>query len=197
MKRFILKELGPETWTDFAKLASKQGQCWCMFYQRPRPLHKGKVPADQRGRVNRLDKQRLVRKGLAHAVLVYDEDNAIGWCQYGPKQELPRIDAGRFYRKLEPVREQENLWRITCFFVDKDYRGTGVAKLALRGALDSIREQGGGIVEAYPVVSRKMIAVPEWRWFGTRSMFEKVGFKPVTQLGTSMLLMRRRILADS
>lgn len=29
-------------------------------------------------------------------------------------------------------------WRITCFFVDKDYRGQGVAALALKGALSEI-----------------------------------------------------------
>ena len=69
--------------------------------------------------------------------------------------------------------------------VDRRYRGHGVAKLALNTALESIKKPGGGIVEANPVVSKKMAAVPEWRWFGTLSMFVKEGFLRVAPLGTS------------
>jgi RimJ/RimL family protein N-acetyltransferase len=45
--------------------------------------------------------------------------------------------------------------------VDRDHQGQGVAQVALRAALDSIGKKGGGIVEAYPVVSPRMAAVPE------------------------------------
>jgi GNAT superfamily N-acetyltransferase len=41
-------------------------------------------------------------------------------------------------------------YRLTCFFVDWDYRRKGVAAMALRGALDLIAKAGGGVVEAYP-----------------------------------------------
>src|SRR5438445_12058905 len=73
------------------------------------------------------------------------------------------------------------------------YRGRGVAKYALKAALESIKEQGGGIVEAYPVVSAKMAAVPEWRWFGTLGMFRREGFRRVASLGTSGVLVRKTI----
>src|SRR3989337_1841495 len=49
----------------------------------------------------------------------------------GTKNERPRIDRMRSYKG----KDDENLWRITCFFVDKDYRGKGVAKEALAVAL--------------------------------------------------------------
>jgi hypothetical protein len=75
--------------------------------------------------------------------------------------------------------------------VDREYRGKGVAGTALKAALESIRKQGGGIVEAYPVVSKKMATVPEWLWFGTPGMFRRARFKPVAPLGTSLFLMRR------
>jgi GNAT superfamily N-acetyltransferase len=41
-------------------------------------------------------------------------------------------------------------YRLTCFFVDRDYRRAGVAAAALQGALDLIAQAGGGVVEAYP-----------------------------------------------
>lgn len=164
-----------------------------MYYQRPKPVGKG-LSIDERKRNNKRDKEKLVREGRAHAVLVYDDKRAIGWCQYGSREELPRIDAGRNYKKLESPSGSQKLWRITCFFVDKDYRGKGVAKLALHAALESIKRQGGGIIEAYPIVSEKMAAVPEWRWFGTPSMFRRERFKPVANLGASGLLMRRKLV---
>jgi len=192
MTALSTKELGPKTWPDFEKLAPKQGQCWCTYYQRAKPVHTGKDPL-KADRVNHSYKENLVMQGKSHAILVYDGKRPVGWCQYGPKEELPRIDAGRGYRKVEPLITEKMLWRITCFFVDREYRGKGIAETALKGALESIRNQGGGIVEAYPVVSKKMGAVPEWLWFGTPGMFRRAHFKPVAPLGTSLQLMRRTL----
>ena len=162
-----------------------------MHYQRAKPIQQ-KSPSEWK-KINRRDKRALVEKGQSHAILVYDDETPVGWCQYGAREELPRIDAGRGYRKVGPPAGPEKLWRITCFFVDRDYRGKGVSKIALGPALESIKKQGGGIVEAYPVVSKKMAAVAEWRWFGTPGMFKKEGFKTVAPLGTSMVLMRKTI----
>ena len=117
----------------------------------------------------------------------------MGWCQYGGANELPRIDAGRGYRKTGRPIGSEKLLRITCFFVDREYRNKGVAKFALHVALKSIGRQGGGNVEAYPVVSEKMARIPEWRWFGTPSMFRREGFVEIAPLGTSGMLMRKVI----
>ena len=194
MKRepYSVRELSVRTLSDFETLAIKQGGCWCIFYQRANPLRRGTTSGEWKRR-NRSDKRALVRRGRSHAVLVYEGRTPIGWCQYGGQEELPRIDARRTYRKVAPRVGVKKLWRITCFFVDPKYRGRGVAKFALRAALDSIRNKGGGVVEAYPVASPKMAAVPEWRWFGTPGMFRKEGFRTVAPLGTSGVLMRKTI----
>ena len=190
--RFTTQELSLGTYPDFENLAVKQGSCWCMFYQRPKPIGRG-MSTSELARINRKDKETLVRKGQSHAILVYEGEIPVGWCQYGTDEELPRIDSGRGYKKVGKPAGAEKLWRITCFFVDRKFRGKGVAKVALKAALRSIRNQGGGIVEAYPVVSKKMAAVPEWRWFGTPSMFEREHFATIARLGTSGVLMRRVI----
>jgi ribosomal protein S18 acetylase RimI-like enzyme len=192
VKSYAIRELGPDTWTDFEKLAPKQGTCWCMYYHRERPLSKS-IPREQRVALNKKDKERLVREDRSHAALVYDGETLAGWCQYGLKEELPRIDAGRNYKKIGPPAADQELWRITCFFVAKAYRGKEVAEAALDGALESIKKRGGGIVEAYPVVNKKLIANPEWVWFGTPRMFQRHGFKPIDPLGTSYMLMRKTI----
>ena len=192
---YTTKELGAATLDDFEKVAAKQGSCWCMYYQRPRPVGGKLTAAEWRG-LNKRDKRRLIRTGRSHAILVYDKGTPVGWCQYGTSDELPRIDAGRGYRKVGRPEGEEKLWRITCFFVDRAHRGMGVAKAGLHAALDSISKRGGGVVEAYPVVSKKMLAVPEWKWFGTVGMFAKEGFVRAAPLGTSMALMRKKVRAS-
>ncbi|HLE65111.1 MAG TPA: GNAT family N-acetyltransferase [Candidatus Bathyarchaeia archaeon] len=193
---YTTKELGADTWPDFERLFEKhngvQGGCWCMFYQRPHPV-RAEMSRTERTTMNRKDKREWVREGRSHGIIVYKGRTPVGWCQYGPREELPRIDAGRNYRKVEPLSPEKRLWRITCFFVDKDHRGKGIANTALRATLESIGKQGGGIVEAYPVVSKKILAESQWIWFGTPGMFKREKFKPVAQLGASYLLMRRTL----
>lgn len=188
---YTTRELSSKTYPDFEELAVKQGGCWCMYYQKAEPV-KAKSTKEW-GRINRRYKELYVREGKAHAILVYEDGSPVGWCQYGPKEELPRIDRGRFYRQVGQLSGDRRLWRITCFFVDRRRRKKGVARAGLAAALVSIGRQGGGVVEAYPVVSKKMAAVPEWLWFGTPSMFEREGFKRVAPLGTSRVLMRRPV----
>ena len=189
---YTARELSPDTYPDFERLAEKQGGCWCMSYQREKPL---RIHGEEWKKINQRDKKKLVKKNRSHAILVYKDETPVGWCQYGPREELPRIDAGRGYKRIGPPKGEERLWRITCFFVDRQNRGQGVSKFALKAALESIKKQGGGIVEAYPVVSKKMAAVPEWRWFGTPGMFEKEGFRQVGPLGNTWILMRTTIRA--
>ena len=187
---YIARELNTDAYPDFEKLAMKQGGCWCMYYQREKPIH---ARREEYKKVNRRDKKALVKQEKSHAILVYSDDTPVGWCQYGSREELPRIDSGRGYKKIGPPKTDKKLWRITCFFVDRAFRSRGVSKFALNAALESIRKQGGGIVEAYPVVSKKMKAVAEWRWFGTPGMFEREGFKRIGPLGTSWVLMRKTV----
>jgi ribosomal protein S18 acetylase RimI-like enzyme len=81
------------------------------------------------------------------------------------------------------------LWRITCFVVDREHRRRGVAGLALKAALEAIRKRGGGVVEAYPIVSWGASS----EYHGTASMFRKEGFKIVGRLGIDNVVMRRTV----
>lgn len=192
------RELTPETWPDFERLFRGPGgndQCWCMYYRREQSaareiaaygVKKGEFHEHNRRRI-----QGLVQEDRAHGVLVYSGAEPVGWCAYGRKEEFPQIDRGRAYRKLAP--SPEGTWRITCFIVAVAHRRQGVATAALRGALGSIRSQGGGSVEAYPVVG------PRWGsgslWFGTVAMFEREGFRKVSPLGSSILM--RKVVRPS
>jgi GNAT superfamily N-acetyltransferase len=120
------------------------------------------------------DKHSLVCKGRAHAAVVFDGEIAVGWCQYGRSDEIaPR---NKFKKTYFPGLAAEPDWRITCFFVDRKYRGKKVSSLALEGALRLIAEAGGGLVEAYPEDMSERTTNPSFICLGTTAMFERRGF---------------------
>src|SRR5688572_11620806 len=149
---FVTRELSPETWQDFEALFSRGNgwdHCWCTAFQKQGPRGPARLNRIERGRVNKDLKRRLVMSGQAHGILVYDISVPIGWCQFGPATELRAPHGGR---RQDEDEGAETLWRITCFVTDKRYRRLGVAGLALEAALAVIRDNGGRVVEAYPVV---------------------------------------------
>lgn len=198
---YTTKELSAKTWPDFVRLFSQGGGwdfCQCMHFQRPRGLPKDQWlrTRAERGARNQRQKRALVEQGSAHGILVYDKGEPVGWCQYGPREELPRIDNMRIYKGLAP-QGAGKLWRITCFAVLKPYRKRGVATAALEAALEAIRRKGGGLVEAYPINRWLSRTFGNESTHGTESMFLKAGFKPLAPFGStrhsSHVLMRRTI----
>ena len=177
MPHFTVKPLDKSTWPDFARLIEKHngvwGGCWCMGFH---PEGVGHDSAAQ----NRAQKEYRVRESQAHAALVYDGSTAVGWCQFGSTDELPRIKLKRAY--LEGLTDLP-AWRITCFFVDKDYRGQGVAAVALQGALREIARLGGGTVESYPEDVEGRSVSGSFLYNGTLAMFERQGFVRDRRLG--------------
>jgi len=157
-----------------------------MFYHT-----KGEFLIKGHGPDNKRAKKALVKKRRTHGIIVYSGKTPIGWVQYGPKPELPRIDASKTYRKLSLNEEGKRFWRITCFFVDRNNRRRGVAGFGLNAALASIKKKGGGIVEAYP--STKASKGASLMWSGTVSMFEDSGFEVTSQLGKSNVVMRKLV----
>lgn len=199
---YTTKALSPKTWPDFEYLFSQKNgwdHCWCMHFHRPHRLPRNQwLPTRAaRGIRNRQQKKELVERGSAHGILVYARRVPVGWCQYGTREELPRIDSLRNYQGLNPAGATQKLWRITCFAVLKNYRQRGVARAALKAALQAIRRKGGGLVEAYPITRWESYAFGNESTHGTASMFEKEGFKVEAPLGgtrySTHVLMRRTV----
>ena len=188
MPNFSVKPLNETTWPDFARLVEKNngvwGGCWCMAF------HEEGVGHNKSAAQNRAEKECRVREGRAHAALVYDGPDVVGWCQFGPTDELPRIKNKREY--LAGLEELPD-WRITCFFVDKAYRGQGVTNLALEGALDEIARLGGGTVESYPEAVENRSTSSSFLHNATVSIFERQGFRRTRQLGKNHWVVTREV----
>jgi len=87
--------LDATSWPDFARLVEKhngvRGGCWCMAF------HAGGVGRAKAAGQNRAETEVRIREGRAHAALAYDGSACVGWCQFGPTEELPRIKRQRAY----------------------------------------------------------------------------------------------------
>lgn len=191
MGDFTVAALGPTTWDAFAELVERHngvwGGCWCTWF------HAEKVP-DGGGPAGARDlKRQLVLDGRAHAALVFDGDEAVAWCQFGPPCELPNI----YHRKeYEAAADVVPDYRLTCLFVGKGYRRKGIAAVAVRGALELIADAGGGTVEAYPQDTQGRKLSASLLYNGTRGLFESLGFDYVRQKGKGHTVMRTFVPAS-
>jgi GNAT superfamily N-acetyltransferase len=173
---YTIKALDETTWPAFAALIGRNngvfGGCWCMGF------HLEGSGRDTTPDLNRERKLSRVKDHTAHAALVFDSGDCLGWCQFGEPDELPRIKSRPTYeRGLTTLPD----WRIACCFVGKGYRRKGVFAAALAGALDLIAGLGGGIVEGYPEDSDSVPA--GFLYNGALSTYEALGFARDRKIG--------------
>jgi GNAT superfamily N-acetyltransferase len=191
MSEYMVRPLGPDTWEAFARLAGRHNGvwngCWCTWFHASVAERGGK---ERTSESNRALKQGLVSQDRAHAALVFDGDEAVAWCQYGTPAELPNI---KHRKEYDAVAGEPPDYRLTCFFVDKNYRRKGVAGVALQGALQLIAEAGGGVVEAYPQDTGGQKVSASFLYSVTRSLFEQAGFSYVRHQGKNHCVMRIEI----
>ncbi|MGI0071307.1 MAG: GNAT family N-acetyltransferase [Thermoplasmata archaeon] len=161
------------------------GGCWCIaFHLTPEDV-KNHSAAEYRAM-----KKARVREGRAHAALVFDGPYAIGWCQFGPTSELPNIRSRKTYEEgLEKLPD----WRITCFFMDRERRGEGIAHVALHEALREIGRLGGGTVEGYPEDYTGQKISKSFLCSGTLGMFEKAGFRKTRKIAMHRWVVLRKV----
>jgi GNAT superfamily N-acetyltransferase len=188
MADFVSKPLDPATWPAFADLVEQNngvwGGCWCMGFH-PEGVWDDTTPA-----LNRERKLGRVNAGTTHAALVFDGDECVGWCQFGPPAELPRIKHKRAYDS-EPVQAPD--WRITCFFVGKGHRRQGVAAAALAGALGQIADLGGGLVESFPEDTTDRKVSGSFLHNANLALFEQNGFERTRKLGKNRWLVQKKV----
>ena len=191
---FTVQALSAATWDAYAAMLERHngvfGGCWCTWFHRPAGDQPGVEGLGQGYESNRRIKESLVRNGRSRAALVFHDDEAVAWCQFGTPADLPNI-----YHRKQYLEETDRLpdYRLTCIFVDKRYRRSGVSAVALQGALDLIAAAGGGVVEGYPHdTGGKRQSV---LYSGTRALFERAGFSYSRPKGAKNTVMVRTVAA--
>lgn len=172
--RYDIRPLNESTWPAFAALVEANhgifGGCWCMGFH--------PEGCSDTAALNRDRKLTRVHAGEAHAALVLDGDECVGWCQFGVPQEVPRIKNRAAYEKsLSDLPD----WRIACCYVGKGHRRRGVAAAGLSGAVMLIAGLGGGRVEGYPEDAASVSA--GFLFHGALSTYEQLGFMRDRKIG--------------
>jgi GNAT superfamily N-acetyltransferase len=123
----------------------------------------------------------LARAGREPGLLAYDVDEAVGWISLAPREEFRALLGSPQYR---PQDEDEGVWSIVCFVVDRPRQGEGVASALLGGAVAHARKRSATVLEAYPHRSKTD------NYMGHLELFLEHGFRVVRKTRTRALVRR-------
>ena len=137
---------------------------------------RGKAFDEAKGSATRQMHKALIDAGTVTGLLAYMDGEVVGWVAVEPRSVYEKLAHSR---ALKPVDDQE-VWSVTCFYVARQHRRKGVTVGLLKAAIEHVRQQGGKIVEGYPVDARKDMPAP-FIYTGTASAFQQAGFKEVAR----------------
>jgi GNAT superfamily N-acetyltransferase len=110
-------------------------------------------------------------------MLAYVDGEVAGWCGFGPRPQLPRLERSRTIPKIDDLP----VWSILCFNIRVGYRRRGVAAALLAGVVDYARRSGAPGVEAYPIDPEGGRVNAGFGYVGVTPMFERAGFRRVVE----------------
>jgi len=185
-----IRPLTPSRWPDLEAIFNAKGcsvarGCWCMYYRlsgRREPPPTGL----SRAAANRRDLKALVDAGEFVGLIAYRGKTPVGWLSLGPREGYAKL---RRSSVMKPVDDQP-VWSIICFVVPSEFRGEGVARALLDGALAFARKRKVKLLEAYPV-DKAGRSHDDSLWFGAKSMFDSAGFKEVARRKPARPVVRR------
>lgn len=152
---------------DFSH-APHWGTCFCRFYYTNCPGEEWKARSGEHNKQEALeDINQENMKGL----LAFDGDKCIGWCSANDVSRFPRI-----YADVKEILGDKKTGCVICYVIHPEYRRQGVARLLLKTAIESFREDGFDAVLALPV---DMKSPQETHYRGTINMYLENGFKEI------------------
>ena len=183
--RFTARPLTTKTFADLEELFGRPGGsivrgCWCMYYRRS--------GSNTTERTNHRQLCDLVEAGTQPGLVGYLDGVPVGWISLGPREEYAKLRRSPI---MKPVDDQD-VWSIVCTFVDKAHRGQGIQRKLLAAAVDYARERGARLLEAYPV-DKPTRSHDDFMFFGSRSLYERAGFREVVRRSPTRVVMRRRL----
>jgi GNAT superfamily N-acetyltransferase len=189
MSRFEAQPLTPATWAHLEALFDLPGGsivrgCWCMYYRRT-----GKVSVGQAaGADNRRALCDLVEGGTVPGLVGYLDGAPVGWISLGPREDYLKLARSPV---MKPVDDAE-VWSIVCTYVARAHRGQGLQHRLLAAGVDFARDNGVRLLEAYPV-DKPTRSHDDFMFFGSRSLYERAGFREVVRRSPTRLVMRRAL----
>jgi GNAT superfamily N-acetyltransferase len=145
-ENLTLRPLTSDTWDDFETVMGANGGargCWCMHWR----LSMKEWMAGK-GEGNRAAMRRLADRPRSPGVVAYLAEEPTAWCGFGDRSDFPRMQRSPV---MAPV-DDEPVVSLTCLFIRKDHRGTGLSTDVIIAVCDHLAETTEArTVEAYPV----------------------------------------------
>ncbi len=171
--RLTFRPLTRERWPDLESLFGERGAyggCWCMWWRLAHAQFDAQ--AKNGGPANKRAFKKIVTSGAAPGVLAYEGKRPVGWCAVQPREAYPALDRSRDLKRID----EQPVWSITCFFIDKAYRGRGLMSALLEAAVGHAAKRGARIIEGYPVDSAKRLHPGCQAFRGAMSAYRDAGF---------------------
>lgn len=185
-----VRPVTPGRWDDLVKLfgldRGAYSGCWCMWWRQ-----RAKEYERDRGAANGEAMRSIVEDGREPGLLAYRDDRPVGWVSVAPREEFGRLDRSRVLARVD----DEEVWSIVCFYIDRRDRRSGVGTTLLGAAVRRASERGARWVEAYPVdLEATTVRKASAELFtGTLAMFEEAGFVEVARRSPTRPVVRRRV----
>jgi len=184
---FEARPLTPATWPDLEELFGLPGGsivrgCWCMYY-RTTGKDSG-LAADK----NKRALCELVGSSVVPGLVGYLGASPIGWISLGPREDYLKLRRSPIMKPVDDTR----VWSVVCSYVARPYRGLGLQHRLLRAAMDFARDHGVRMLEAYPV-DKPGRSHDDFMFFGSRSLYERAGFREVVRRSATRVVMRRTL----
>ncbi|TVR55148.1 MAG: GNAT family N-acetyltransferase [Spirochaetaceae bacterium] len=159
--------------------------CWCLTYR---------IPANENSRLRGPARGERVAELIENepfGVLAYDGDEPVGWAAVAPRAVTTFARS-----RTIPFIDDLDVWSVWCIRVRPGHRGKGISHWLLAGAVEFARRSGAPAVEGYPVDNQGEKVNQTMAYVGTRSLFEKAGFRKAADTtsvisGFPRVIMRR------
>jgi GNAT superfamily N-acetyltransferase len=176
--------LTPERWDDLERLfgpSGAYGGCWCMWWR----VKRSDFEANQNAG-NKRSFKAVVKKGPPPGLLACEGNEPVGWCAVGPREDYPVLQRSHVLKPVDDVP----VWSVTCFFIEKHHRRSGVAGKLLKAAVDLAKKEGAVAIEGYPVAPKKDSMPDPFAFTGVPKLFEKAGFREIERRSETRPIMR-------
>jgi GNAT superfamily N-acetyltransferase len=183
--------LSTRTWPALERLFGPNGAdagCWCMFFRLPRPEWRAGLYEP-----NRVALRELAGSGEPVGLLAFDGPDPVGWVAVAPRPVYPRLTRSTVAKPVDPEEDLTGVWSVTCFFVHRPARRSGISGLLLDEAVRFAGSHGARTVEGYPVDTRGEKRDSGDLFHGTLSLFLAHGFHLVERRGVRRALVRKEI----
>jgi ribosomal protein S18 acetylase RimI-like enzyme len=181
--RLEVHPVTPERWGDMVELFERRGPrgghrntpaygCWCMYWRDRSVAH---------GEPKKRRMASLVRSGREPGLLAYDDGVPVGWIAIAPREEFAALLRSPQYR---PRDEDEGVWSVVCFAIDRYARRRGLAGELLDAAVAHAFAHGASAVEGYPHVSDPC------DYMGAVTLYEDAGFERVRDANKRVIFRR-------